>query len=222
MMGRAYSKPFARLNRSLTPEELSAEVLKSLKEDLRRETGEDLQEAVITVPAAFDQPESEATRRAAKLAGISFSPLLQEPIAASLAYGFQHEQDNVFWLVFDFGGGTFDAAVIHVRDGVIQVVNHGGDNNLGGKLIDWAIVEQIFVPALRSFNLPDFRRGNKKWLVPFAKLKLHAESAKIALSKDLSYEITDEFICQDDSGEPVHLDLAITRSLLERLKDPLL
>jgi molecular chaperone DnaK len=222
MMGRAYSKPFARLNRSLTPEELSAEVLKSLKEDLRRETGEDLQEAVITVPAAFDQPESEATRRAAKLAGISFSPLLQEPIAASLAYGFQHEQDNVFWLVFDFGGGTFDAAVIHVRDCVVQVVNHGGDNNLGGKLIDWAIVEQIFVPALRSFNLPDFRRGNKKWLVPLAKLKLHAESAKIALSKDLSYEITDEIICQDDSGEPVHLDLAITRSQLERLIDPLL
>jgi molecular chaperone DnaK len=223
MMGKAYSKPIARLNRSFTPEELSAEVLKSLKEDVRRDTGEDLDAAVITVPAAFDQPESEATRRAAQIAGIKFSPLLQEPVAAALAYGFQHEHDNVFWLVYDIGGGTFDAAVIHVRDGLIQVVNHGGDNDLGGKLIDWAIVEQLFVPALQSsFNFPDFRRGSKKWFAAFAKLKLQAENAKIALSKDLSWEVTGEFICLDDSGEPAQLDISVTRSELERLIDPLL
>lgn len=223
MMGKAYSKPMPRLNRSFKPEELSAEVLKSLKDDVRRETGENLEAAVITVPAAFDMPESEATRRAAQLAGISHSPLLQEPVAAALAYGLQHEHDNAFWLVYDIGGGTFDAAVIHVRDGLIQVVDHGGDNDLGGKLIDWAIVEQLFVPALKSsFNLPDFRRGNKKWLSAFAKLKLQAEKAKIALSKDLSCEVAGEFICVNDSGEPVQLDVSVTRRDLERLIDPLL
>jgi molecular chaperone DnaK len=223
MMGKSYAKHFARLNRSLKPEELSAEVLKSLKEDARRETGEDLEAAVITVPAAFDQPESEATRRAAQLAGIKLSPLLQEPIAAALAYGFQHEHENVFWLVYDMGGGTFDAAVIHVQDGLIQVVNHGGDNDLGGKLIDWAIVDQLFVPALESsFNLPDFRRGNKRWITAFAKLKLQAERAKIALSKDASYELSGEFICVDDTGEPAQLDLSISRTELERLVDPFL
>jgi molecular chaperone DnaK len=222
-MGKSYSRRFARLNKSLKPEELSAEVLKSLKDDVRRDTGEDLTAAVITVPAAFDQPESEATRRAAQLAGISTSPLLQEPIAAALAYGFQHEHDNVFWLVYDLGGGTFDAAVIHVRDGLIQVVNHGGDNNLGGKLIDWSLVENIFVPALESaFNLPDFRRGNVKWLGAFAKLKLLAEKVKIALSKDLTYEVTDEFICVDGSGEAAQLNVALSRNQLERLMEPFL
>jgi molecular chaperone DnaK len=223
MMGKAYAKQFSRLNRSLKPEELSAEILKSLKDDARRETGEDLEAAVITVPAAFDQPESEATRRAAQLAGIKFSPLLQEPIAAALAYGFDHEHENVFWLVYDIGGGTFDAAVIHVKDGLIQVVNHGGDNDLGGKLIDWAIVDQLFVPALESsFNLPDFRRGNKRWISAFAKLKLQAEKAKIALSKDLSVDVSGEFISVDDSGEPAQLDVSVSRSELERLIDPFL
>jgi molecular chaperone DnaK len=223
MMGKAYAKTFARLNRSMKPEELSAEVLKSLKDDVRRDTGEDLEAAVITVPAAFDQPESEATRRAAQLAGIKISPLLQEPIAAALSYGFQNESNKAFWLVYDIGGGTFDAAVIHVQDGLIEVVNHGGDNDLGGKLIDWAIVEELFVPALESsFSFPDFRRGEKRWLGAFAKLKLLAEKAKITLSKDLSYELAGEYICVDDSGEPAQLDMTITRSQLERLIDPLL
>ena len=222
MMGKDYTKRMARLDRSFRPEELSAEVLKSLKDDVKRETGEDLSAAVITVPAAFDQPESEATRRAAQLAGITLSPLLQEPVAAALAYGFQHEHKNVFWLVYDIGGGTFDAAVIHVRDGIIQVVNHGGDNDLGGKLIDWAVVDQLFLPELqKNFNLQDFRRGNKKWQSAFAKLKLQAEKAKIALSKDVSYEINGEFICVNDSGEPVQLDISVARSELERLLTPL-
>jgi len=147
---------------------------------------------------------------------------LQEPIAASLAYGFQNHSDNAFWLVYDIGGGTFDAAVMHVRDGAIQVVNHRGDMNLGGKLIDWEVVEQVFVPALSSFSLANFRRGNDKWRAAFAKLKLHAEKAKIALTRDTTCEIAGEYICVDDSGEPVLLDVLITRSQLERLIEPYL
>jgi molecular chaperone DnaK len=223
LMGKAYTTSFQNQNRSFKPEELSAEVLKSLKEDVSRSNnGEVIESAVITVPAAFDLPETEATRRAAQLAGISFCPLLQEPIAASLAYGFQNHSDNAFWLVYDIGGGTFDAAVMHVRDGAIQVVNHRGDMNLGGKLIDWEVVEQVFVPALSSFSLANFRRGNDKWRAAFAKLKLHAEKAKIALTRDTTCEIAGEYICVDDSGEPVLLDVLITRSQLERLIEPYL
>jgi molecular chaperone DnaK len=221
MMGKAHTTTFQNQNRSFKPEELSAEVLKSLKEDvIRSNDGEVLESAVITVPAAFDLPETEATRRAANLAGISYCPLLQEPIAASLAYGFENRSDNAFWLVYDIGGGTFDAAVMHVHDGAIHVVNHGGDMNLGGKLIDWDVVEQVFVPALSSFRLSNFYRGTDKWRTAFGKLKLHAERAKIALTRDTTYEIAGEYICPDDSGEPVLLDIVITRSQLELLIEP--
>ncbi len=163
-MGTNTAYKLAASGRQMLPEELSAEVLKSLKADVRRDTGEDIPTAVITVPAAFDLPQSAATKRAGELAGLADCPLLQEPVAAALAYGFQSESDRVFWLIYDFGGGTFDAAVVQVRDGVVQVVNHGGDNMLGGKLIDWAIVEQLFIPALtRGRRLGDFRRGNPRW-----------------------------------------------------------
>ena len=102
-MGSTLTKRFKRTNAVLSPEQLSAEVLKSLKQDVKRDSGEDIHAAVITVPAAFDLPQSEATKQAAVAAGISISPLLQEPIAAALAYGFDTERDNVFWLVYDFG-----------------------------------------------------------------------------------------------------------------------
>ena len=160
-------------------------MLKSLKQDVKKNTGEEVEAAVITVPAAFDSPQSIATERAAKLAGIRVSPLLQEPIAAALAYGFQTDRENAFWLVYDFGGGTFDAAVIHVRDGMIQVVNHGGDNDLGGKLIDWAIVDQIFVPAiLQEHRLSNFDRNNEKWQKRIRKIKeLGREGKDLAFKK---------------------------------------
>jgi molecular chaperone DnaK len=220
-MGTEQRKSFARANRVFSPEELSAEVLKSLRQDVKRATGEDVEAAVITVPAAFDAPQSNATERAARLAGIRVSPLLQEPIAAALAYGFQSDRENVFWLVYDFGGGTFDAAVVHVRDGLIQVVNHGGDNDLGGKLIDWAIVEQLFIPSLvREHRLADFNRSNPKWLSAFAKLKHWAEKAKIALSKDSSFDLPEEFICISDDGTPVQFECNITRGQLENLLRP--
>jgi molecular chaperone DnaK len=222
-MGKTQSKRFARNNQLLSAEQLSAEVLKSLKQDVQRDVlGEDVEAAVITVPAAFNQPASEATRKAAGIAGIKVSPLLQEPVAAALAYGFQNESENVFWLVYDIGGGTFDAAVLHVREGLIQVVNHGGDNDLGGKLIDWGIVERLLSPTLQQgFNLPQFRRDNPKWCGAFAKLKIHAEKAKIALSKDTSFEIAQEFICVDDSGTPVQLDINISREQVEGIFAPI-
>ncbi|MFW6106894.1 MAG: Hsp70 family protein, partial [bacterium] len=183
-LGAEGKKLFVRSGRELLPEELSAEVLKSLKTDVQTNMGEELRAAVITVPAAFENPSTNATMKAAKLAGFATSPLLLEPVAASLAYGFQSESENVYWFSYDFGGGTFDAAIMRIRDGLIQVVNHDGDNFLGGKLIDWDIVTKKLVRAITGqFNLPEFTRGNPRWKVAFGKMKYHAEQAKIEVCR---------------------------------------
>lgn len=174
---------FQEAERIMTPQELSAEVLKSLKKDVMMRLNEDIHAAVITVPADFELPQTNATKEAAKLAGLDFFPQIQEPIAAALAYGFQSKNDKVFWLVYDFGGGTFDASIIQLRDGEFNVIGHGGDNFLGGKDIDWDIVEKLFIPKiLKEIPLEDFNRDNQIFRGAFAKLKIEAEKAKIQLS----------------------------------------
>ena len=221
-MGQECMKTFHRSGKHMLPEELSAEVLKSLKADVHTNKGEDLHAAVITVPAAFELSQCEATRRAAELAGLTVSPLLQEPVAAALAYGFQSAANKVFWLVYDFGGGTFDAAVLQVRDGVIQVVNHAGDNYLGGKNIDWDIVEKLLVPHLiEERRLSDFSRTNPKWRAAFAKLKYHAEEAKIQVSRtNRASELWIEDFCTDDHGDSIDFDFALTPTALDDILDP--
>ena len=220
-MGTDTDFEFARSGRSMKAEELSSEVLKVLRGDAKQRTGEDIQAAVITVPAAFELPQCDATRKAAEMAGFSLSPLLQEPVAAALAYGFESSSEKVFWLVYDFGGGTFDAAIIQVRDGIIQVVNHGGDNHLGGKLIDWAIVEQLLIPAITNeHNLTDFRRGNPRWKAAFAKLKQNTEKAKIRVSREESAEILIDPLCEDDQGNPIEFEYDLKKADVERLMEP--
>jgi|WetSurMetagenome_2_1015567.scaffolds.fasta_scaffold00088_6 molecular chaperone DnaK len=199
-------------------EDLSAEVLKALKADVQRMTGEEIDSAVITVPAAFDLPECDATRRAAQLAGFRASPLLQEPVAAALAYGFQNESEKALWLVYDLGGGTFDAAVMQVRDGSISVVNHGGDNYLGGKLIDLEIVNRLLVPEiLKQHNLSFFHRNNKKWYAAFGKLKLYAEEAKIRLSR---HETAEVIIDRLSDNAPLSFECELKRTDVERITEP--
>lgn len=220
-MGSPTEYTFARTGRTMKPEDLSAEVLKSLKGDVQRLRGEELGAAVITVPAAFELPQCDATNKAARLAGFQFSPLVQEPVAAAMAYGFDSQSENVFWLVYDFGGGTFDAAVVQVRDGVIQVVNHGGDKHLGGKLLDWEIVEQLLIPAVqKQAPVGELRRGNPKCRAAIAKLKLLAEEAKIRVSAEDSAEIIIDNLCIDDRGEPVRFEYELRRADVERLAEP--
>jgi molecular chaperone DnaK len=220
-MGTGHEYRFSGSGRVMRPENLSAEILKSLKADVRKRTGEDIQAAVITVPAAFEAPQVKATNEAARLAGFSISPLLQEPSAAAIAYGFQSASDKGFWLVYDFGGGTFDAAIVQVRDGVIEVINNGGDNHLGGKLIDWEIVEQLVVPALlKQHDLTDFRRGNPKWNAAFGKLKLKVEEAKIQVSERESAKIEWEYLCLDEQGQPVSFEYVLRKGEVERLAEP--
>jgi molecular chaperone DnaK len=204
------------------PEELSAEVLKSLRADVQQRTGETLEACVITVPAAFELNQCDATRKAAKLAGLKQSPLLQEPVAAALACGFQSDDEKAYWLVYDFGGGTFDAAVIRAEEGTVHVVNHGGDNLLGGSDIDWALVEQVVVPlVLQQFNLREFSRSNKRWQPAFAKLKHFAEIAKIELSRT---ERTTLQACKfkDQNDDEIEFECEVTRADLFRVAEPII
>jgi molecular chaperone DnaK len=221
-MGSPETYRFETTGRTMTPEELSAEVLKSLKGDVQQRLGEVLQAAVITVPAAFEQKQCIATKKAAELAGFSQCPLLQEPVAAALAYGFQAEVAKEYWLIYDFGGGTFDAALIKAEDGIIVVANHGGDNYLGGSDIDKAMIDQLIIPKMvEEYDLPDFKRGNERWKVAFAKIKAAAERGKIELSRsESSYFECEPF--EDAAGEEVEMDLQLTRDDLVSVAKPLI
>lgn len=207
-MGTDRNRLFKSSGITMKPEELSAEILKSLKADVaKRLNGENIQSAVITVPADFELPQNEATKQAAKLAGIENCHILQEPIAASLAYGFQSKNDKVFWLVYDFGGGTFDAALIQLRDGLFRVVHHQGDNFLGGKDLDWRIVEEIVVPqVLKQHKLENFSRCEEKWKSAFAKMKIAVENAKIQLSVEETSLLTIDNLIKE-SGIDFEMDL---------------
>ena len=152
------------------------------------------------------------TRKAAQLAGFKESPLLQEPVAAALAYGFKVDSEKAYWLVYDFGGGTFDAAVIKSEEGTIHVAHHGGDNFLGGSNIDWAIVEKLVAPRLaKEFGLADFNRGNKKWKWAFDKLKYFTEIAKIDLSRNERATLECKFK-DDDTGDRIEFECELTRN----------
>lgn len=152
-MGKANSKYFKKADITLTAEQLSAEILKELISNARGRMNEEINNCVITVPIEFGQLQCEATLKAGNLAGLDSNSisLLQEPIAASLAYGYKENNFNdKVWLVYDFGGGTFDAAVMTNHEGVLTVIGHAGDNLLGGKDLDSAIVEEIIVPYLKE------------------------------------------------------------------------
>ena len=222
LMGTTERAWFPNDGREMTPEELSAEVLKSLKENVQEQLGEIPLSAVITIPAIFGNPECEATRRAAQLAGFADAPLLQEPVAAALAYGFQRGDEKAFWLVYDLGGGTFDAAVLHLRDGAIQVINHGGDRELGGKDLDWAILEQILIPAIhQKYGDLGMRRGDPRWRGVLEKLKVSAEEQKILLSRKQEAYLEVEFPRQGIAGENLSFEYRLTRAEVERLLAPI-
>lgn len=214
------TRRFERAGLALTPEQLSAEVLKSLRQDAAHELGFQPEAAVITVPAAFALNQNNATSDAAALAGLSeHCPLVQEPTAAAIAYGVQDSSDSAHWMVFDLGGGTFDAAVMSKRDGELQLIQHAGDPYLGGKLIDWALVNDLLAPAARrDLGLPDFTRGNPRWRKNFALLKREAENAKIELSRADTFDINVDLWNADDDAEP--FEYTLTRGALDDLALP--
>lgn len=219
-MGKDHPYSFARDGRTLGPADLSAEVLKEMRRLVLHQTGEDIEAAVITVPAAFNLSQSNATKEAAKAAGLAYHPLLQEPVAAAQAYGFDDESDGVYWLVYDFGGGTFDAAVVRVHEGLIEVANHEGDNDLGGKKIDWDLIDTVLLPAMkREFDLPDIGRGGGRWNMAMAKLKNAAEDAKIMLSRWPSVDVEISGF-EDAGGREVDFYYELKRADLARVAAP--
>jgi molecular chaperone DnaK len=223
LMGQRYAKAFPAAGRAMTPEELSAEVLKSVLADARRRTGEEVRSACVTVPAAFGALQCEATARAADLAGLEEHPLLQEPIAAAIAYGARAGVRDQRWLVFDLGGGTLDVAVVSTREGRLNVLEHRGDNHLGGKDIDRAVVQNIFLPLLsEQFALPSAEREAAGYNRLVRRLTLIAEYAKIELTTADETVVSLLDLGEDTEGKLIEAELPLTRARLEREVEPLL
>lgn len=219
-MGTTESFKVKSINQSKTPIELSAEVLKELKGFVH--SGEIIEAAVITIPASFDVIKSNATKEAGYLAGFKQVILLQEPIAASLAYANKHKErdlENGQWLVYDLGGGTFDVALIKIKDGEMKVLDHEGDNFLGGADFDNLIIEKIVIPHLnKNFQFSDLENDLKsasgKFNNVYYRLIKLAEDAKISLSARTSAEIEVRDM-KDDSDEEIDISIDITRSEFE-------
>ncbi len=199
-------------NKYFTSEELSAEVLKTLKSFVTDET---FRSVVITVPAKFTVNQKTATIEAAKMTGFDRCELLQEPIAASFAYGLTSEQKNGIWMVFDFDGGTFDATLLRVEDGIMQVFDTAGDNYLGGKDLDAAIVEKIIIPYLKNnYSIDEILSDKEKSAVLRDAMKTYAEDVKSQLSfKDKEFILSNlGDLWEDDEGEEIELDLSVTQT----------
>lgn len=214
-MGTDKTNFSSNMDASFSPEQLSAEVLKTLKSFIGDET---VSAVVITIPAKFKADQIAATKRAAQLAGIEHCELLQEPIAASMAYGLNSVNKNGQWLVFDFGGGTFDAALIKVEDGIMQVKDTEGDNYLGGKNLDYAVVDNIIIPYLQeNFVIDEIMANDATRNILRDAMKFYAEQAKNQLSFKAQADITsqlDEF-GEDDEGNEIELDLVVTQEQLK-------
>jgi molecular chaperone DnaK len=222
LMGQKFQQEFPASGRSMSPEELSAEVLKSMLGDARRRLSnaqDELSAAVITVPAAFTALQCEATARAAALAGLDEYPLLQEPIAAAIAYGARPDSLDQRWLVFDLGGGTLDIAVVSTREGRLSVLEHRGDNHLGGKDIDRLIVQKIFLPHLAAqFALPGGQADGRL----LRKLSLIAEYAKIELSTLDETIVSLIDLGTDAEGRFIEAELPLRRTEIETEIEPLI
>ena len=222
LMGTSSKIDFEASQTSMTPEECSAEILKILMGQAFTESGENQVEgAVITIPAAFNQMQSEATIRAAKQAGLSQVALLQEPIAAAMAVMSQVKNKNGQFLVYDIGGGTFDLALVQSIAGAINIISHEGINMLGGTDFDRAIVNEYVRPwLLENFDLPHDFQKNEKYSRLIGIARLAAEKAKIELSSsetEIIFASDEEVRIKDEKGNEIYLDVELTRQQLEDL-----
>ena len=198
------------LDKQFAPEEVSAQVLRKLAEDAGKYLGETVSQAVITVPAYFNDSQRQATKDAGKIAGLEVLRIINEPTAAALAYGLD-KKSNERILVFDLGGGTFDVSVLEVGDGVFEVLSTSGDTHLGGDDFDKVIVDHL-AETFKSNEGIDLRQDKQA----LQRLTEAAEKAKIELSNATQSEINLPFITATPEG-PKHLDLTLTRAKFEEL-----
>ncbi|MGM0436984.1 MAG: molecular chaperone DnaK [Bacillota bacterium] len=197
-----------------TPQEISAMILQKLKRDAEEYVGEEIKEAVITVPAYFTDSQRQATKDAGKIAGLEVKRIINEPTAASLAYGLDDDKDQTI-LVYDLGGGTFDVSILELGDGVFEVVATNGNNELGGDDFDQRIIDYV-AKKFKSENGIDLRKDN----MALQRLKDAAENAKKELSSVKETNINLPFITQTEDG-PKHLDVDITRAKFNELTEDL-
>ncbi len=203
-------------DRTLTPEEVGAQVLIKMKESAEAYLGEEVTEAVITVPAYFNDSQRQSTKDAGKIAGLNVRRIINEPTAAALAYGLDKKGKDQKIVVYDLGGGTFDVSILEIGDGVFEVLSTNGDTHLGGDDFDEVILKYL---------LDEFKKENgidlSKDRIALQRLRDAAEKAKIELSTTQSSEINQPFITMDASG-PKHLTLTLSRGKLESLVHPLI
>ena len=197
-----------------SPPEISAVILQKLKQAAEDHLGEKVEEAVITVPAYFNDAQRQATKDAGRIAGLNVRRLVNEPTAAALAYGLDKKADQKI-AVYDFGGGTFDISILEVSEGVVEVKSTNGDTHLGGDNVDMVIIDWL---------LAEFKKDQgvdlSKDAMAMQRLRAAAEDAKISLSSSQETEINLPFITADASG-PKHLNLKLNRAKLEQMVEPL-
>lgn len=194
-----------------TPEEISAKILMKLKSDAEAYLGEKVTEAVITVPAYFNDAQRQATKNAGKIAGLDVKRIINEPTAAALAYGIDKQENAHTVLVYDLGGGTFDVSILDLGDGVFEVKSTSGNNKLGGDDFDQRIMDYL-VAEFKKENSVDL--SNDK--MAMQRIKDAAEKAKKDLSGMTSTQINIPFITQNENG-PLHLDVTLTRAKFEEI-----
>jgi molecular chaperone DnaK len=221
LMGTGERIAFEASGKSFLPEELSGMVLSALLADAREALGFAPRAAVISTPALFELPQNHATMRAAKLAGLEEVALIQEPVASAIAAGWRAEEADGLWLVYDLGGGTLDVSLLETRDGWLRVVDHSGDNFLGGKDFDNTLVDWALARLHAAHGLPGLSRDNPASRRTLGKLKAACEQAKIELSRAARTSIVCAGLCEDAAGDPVDVDLEIGRGELETLIAPL-
>jgi molecular chaperone DnaK len=210
VVGSSDAVRFLIMDKQYSPEEISAQVLRKLVEDAAKYLGEKVTDAVITVPAYFNDAQRQATKDAGKIAGLNVLRIINEPTAASLAYGLDKKANETI-LVFDLGGGTFDVSILDVGDGVFEVRATSGDTHLGGDDFDKRVVDWMAEEFLREQGI-DLRRDRQA----LQRLTEAAEKAKIELSSALETPVSLPFITADASG-PKHLEMKLTRAKFDQL-----
>jgi len=214
-VGNSLKLDCPQAGKQFAPEEISAQVLRKLADDASKYLGEPVTQAVITVPAYFNDSQRQATKDAGKIAGLEVLRIINEPTAASLAYGLDKKSNETI-LVFDLGGGTFDVSILEVRDGVFEVLATSGDTHLGGDDFDKKIVDYLAGDFQRNEGI-DLRKDKQA----LQRLTEAAEKAKIELSSAGQAEINLPFITATQDG-PKHLETTLTRAKFEELVSDLI